>query len=73
VAELPVAIDVAATNKEDRMTAVEVAVKALIELSHDTNADASVRCAAASNLLARNIDGELVFVGYDEQGQKVAG
>lgn len=59
-------------QKEYRMTAVEIAVKALIELSNDKSADASVRCSAASNLLARNIDGELVFAGYDESGQKVA-
>lgn len=54
------------------MTAVEVAVKTLIDLCHDKNADEGVRCHAAQTLLARQIEGDLVFAAYDDQGQKVA-
>lgn len=59
-------------TKEHDMTAVEVAVKALIDITHDENADASVRCSAAQALLARSIEGDLVFAAYDDEGKGVA-
>lgn len=51
------------------MTAVEVAVKALIDLTNDKDAPASVRCEAAATLLVRDYEGGLIFASYDEQGQ----
>lgn len=53
------------------MTAVEIAVKALVDLSQNMDADPSVRCSAAQALLVRDFEGVLAFAGYDEQGQKV--
>ena len=53
------------------MTAVEIAVKALIDITQEKEADASVRCSAAQALVSRDFEGAFAFADYDESGQKV--
>lgn len=54
------------------MTAVEIAVKALVGIINEKEADASVRCSAAQALLVRDFEGVLAFAGYDETGKATA-
>ena len=53
------------------MTAVEIAVKALIDLAASNEVDPEVRCNAANALLAMRMDGDLVFAGYDKSGHMI--
>lgn len=56
--------------KEHRMNAVEIAVKALIDITQEDDAPASVRCDAAQALVTRDFEGVFAFADYNEQGQK---